>query len=137
MGDDIVAELGPGAIESVSVYPSTDAFDITSWDDDVTRYLEGPTITKFSIDGYSDKVVYSTYKGDDIMRRIYRVLIVDPEGEVILRNEVLIAKSSDSARLKAAQGMELTGDFDDYDFVVFDYGAIRDKREVQEVRVIE
>jgi hypothetical protein len=69
------------------------------------------------------------------MRGLFEVFVVDPEsGEVAMR-EVVVADSDDKARLKVLRKSDV--DPDDVDIIVRRIGDVRQKRRVQEVKVVK
>ena len=73
-------------------------------------------------------------------RGLFLVYIVDPAtDEVVHETGAIVAKDEDNAQLKAVRmaGGTLTKDIDDYDIVVVELGDVRDKKTVQEVKVIK
>lgn len=71
------------------------------------------------------------------MRGLYQVWVVDPESDVIMLNgKPVVAKSEQSARIKAVRLAGPDIDPDEVDIIVVRLGDVRAKREVQEVKVI-
>jgi len=76
------------------------------------------------------------------MRGLYEVFIVDPEAGEIIGIHRIIAKSGASAKIKALSEQDFGPayadvDVDDLDVIVVMLGDIRDKKEIQEVRIIQ
>jgi hypothetical protein len=73
------------------------------------------------------------------MRRLYEVFVVDPEEDEVISQELLIAKSGSSAKIKALSKAGLSDDidYDDLDVIVVQLGDVRDKKEVQEVKILK
>jgi pyruvate kinase len=73
------------------------------------------------------------------MRHLYEVHIVDPENDLILSSKRHIAKSGESAKLRALTAEDLPDDtdYDDLDVIVVVLGDVRDKKEVQEVKILK
>ena len=73
------------------------------------------------------------------MRGLYEVFIIDPVEDKVLGTHQLIAKSGSSAKIKALsiQGLGADVDVDDLDVIVVMLGDIRDKKEIQEVKILK
>jgi hypothetical protein len=70
------------------------------------------------------------------MRGIYMVVIVEPQKEKVKGPFFVIAKSAESAKFRAANeaGIE---DIEDYDIVPVRLGDVREKKVVQEVKIVK
>ena len=72
------------------------------------------------------------------MRHLYEVFVIDPEEDEILFTDTFIAKSGSSAKIKALSKTDLNDiDFDDLDVIVVQLGDVRDKKEIQEVKILK
>lgn len=74
----------------------------------------------------------------DTCRALYQVHVVDPETDEVFNAGTFIAKSSTSAKYKALKslGEKITKEIDDYDFAVQELCCVREKKEVQEVKIV-
>lgn len=71
------------------------------------------------------------------MRGLFEVYVVNPETSTVVDSVKIVAKSPETAKLKAIQKHGcIAGDLDDYDFIVHKLGDVRAKKMVQEVRVV-
>jgi len=75
-------------------------------------------------------------KGRDEMRGLYRVLVVDPEDDLIEVDELVIAASEEKARIKVLLARTLIRDLDDYDVICQKLGSVRGKTKPQEVKIV-
>ena len=73
------------------------------------------------------------------MRHLYEVLAVDPEEDALLYSDKMIAKSGSSAKIKALSkaGLGDDVDVDDLDVIIVQLGDVRDKKQVQEVKIVK
>jgi len=71
-------------------------------------------------------------------KALYKVYIVDPEGDgILLDGESVVAKSADSAQYKALRLIDFEDDPDDLDIAVLHVMDLREREKVQEVRIID
>jgi hypothetical protein len=72
------------------------------------------------------------------MRNLYQVYVVDPNEDIIM-DILALSKSPDGAKFKALTELQedLAKDIDEYDILVVPQGHVRDKKEVQEVKLVE
>lgn len=77
-------------------------------------------------------------KEKKMARQLFHVFVVDPEDEQVLE-KLVISKSSEGAKFKALKRCEeeMAKDVDDLDVIVHPVGHIRNKKEIQEVRVVK
>lgn len=75
-------------------------------------------------------------KEKELMRGLFEVFIVDPETGTVVDPGLFVAKDDQTARMKAWIASKLDGDLDNYDFIVRRLGDVRNKKSVQEVKVI-
>jgi hypothetical protein len=75
------------------------------------------------------------------MRGLFFGFVVDPAADELVysTDKPFVATDEDNAKLKIVQKAAgaLTKEVDDYDIVILRLGKIRDKKEVQEVRVVD
>ena len=73
------------------------------------------------------------------MRYLYEVYIGDPEADSLMNHSRVIAKSGSSAKIKALSKASLADDVDvdDLDVIVVQLGEVRDKKQIQEVKILK
>lgn len=71
----------------------------------------------------------------DPTRGLFEVFVVDPEAGEVLTRDLVVADTAEKARLKVLRKSD--ADLDDVDIIVVQYGGIRLKRKVQEVKVVK
>lgn len=69
------------------------------------------------------------------MRAVYLVMVVEPQTEEVTGPFYVVAKSTESARFKAAKqaGIE---DIEDFDIIPVRLGDVRPKKVIQEVKIV-
>ena len=78
-----------------------------------------------------------TYKGEQKqMRHLYEIHVVEPQKGVVVKTELVVAETEDSAKLKVARMLPAELDLDDFDILVNELGDVRAKKTVKEVKVV-
>lgn len=109
-----------------------------AWHGDPYRYVQpdwSKLVQQYAYPQPHIDIVESENKKEEPMRGLYHVYVVDPESAEIVQDFVTVAKDADAARLKAAKKLPDDVDLDDYDLIVDHVGAVRAKRQVQEVKI--
>jgi hypothetical protein len=75
-------------------------------------------------------------EGEKMNRGLYEVVLVDPEDDAV-ESYYVVASDEGKAKVKAMRLYDGTKDVDDIDVIVRRLGDVRQKRVVQEVKVVK
>jgi hypothetical protein len=105
--------------------------------DDTDRVIGTFTVELFAGMGTIPKESIKETRKEHVMRNLYFVFVVDPQEDTV-DEALVISKSPDGAKFKALTDLqkELKKDIDEYDILVVPQGHVRDKKEVQEVKLV-
>jgi hypothetical protein len=105
--------------------------------DDTDRIIGTFTVELFAGMGTIPRESIKETRKEHVMRNLYVVFVVDPNEDVV-NETVAISKSPDGAKFKALTELkdDLAKDIDEYDILVVPQGHVRDKKEVQEVKIV-
>jgi hypothetical protein len=105
--------------------------------DDTERVIGTFTVELFVGMGSIPKESIKESRKEIQMRNLYQVFVVDPKEDTV-DSALVISKSPDGAKFKALTDLKggLKKDVDEYDILVVPQGCVRDKKEVQEVKLV-
>ena len=71
------------------------------------------------------------------MRGLFQFYVVDPEKGEVVGDGLVIAKNKETAKIKALAPFADKYDLDDLDIICNRLGDVREKKEVQEVKIVK
>ena len=79
------------------------------------------------------------YKKEEVreMRGLFQFYVVDPEKGEVVGDGLVIAKNKETAKIKALAPFADKYDLDDLDIICNRLGDVREKKEVQEVKIVK
>ncbi len=84
-------------------------------------------------------VPYDVYIKEEVrdMRGLFQFYVVDPEKGKVVGDGLVIAKNKETAKIKALAPFADKYDLDDLDIICNRLGDVREKKEVQEVKIVK
>ncbi len=84
----------------------------------------------------SSSAIYEKEEVRD-MRGLFQFYVVDPEKGEVVGDGLVIAKNKETAKIKALAPFADKYDLDDLDIICNRLGDVREKKEVQEVKIVK